>query len=80
MEGEKPAPGDILIAPDSTLGRGYTLSTAPEGLSQLWYPSYEQALRKALEWASASGVSAWRANGESRFERVLTRGQVRARN
>ena len=29
--------------------------------------------RTALEWASTSGVSAWRANGRSRFERVRPR-------
>ena len=73
MEGENPSPGDVLIVPDSRLGRGYTLATAPDGISQLWYPSYEQAVRKALEWASTSGVSAWRANGRSRFERVRPR-------
>jgi hypothetical protein len=61
MESDSPASGDVLIVPDSATGRGYTLSTAPDGLSQLWYVSYEQAVRKALKWASASGVSVWRA-------------------
>ena len=73
MESENPSPGDVLIVPDSSLGRGYTLATAPDGVSQLWYPSYEQAVRKALEWATTSGVSAWRANGRSQFERVPPR-------
>ena len=73
MEGENPSPGDVLIVPDSKRGHGYTLATAPDGLSQLWYPSYEQAVRKALEWAATSRVSAWRANGRSRFERVPSR-------
>jgi hypothetical protein len=30
MDGENPSPGDVLIEPDPVLGRGYTLSTAPE--------------------------------------------------
>jgi len=50
MERDRPTSGDVLIVPDSATGRGYTLSTAPDGLSQLWYASYEQAVRKALEW------------------------------
>ena len=70
MEGENPSPGDVLIVPDSVIGRGYTLSTAPDGPSQLWYPSYGAAVRK---WAAASGVSAWRANGAVKFERVRAR-------
>ncbi|HKY19877.1 MAG TPA: hypothetical protein VJM31_01545 [Vicinamibacterales bacterium] len=70
MELDRPAAGDVLIVPDSAAGRGYTLSTAPDGLSQLWYASYEQAVRKAFEWASASGVSVWRGNTGAQFERV----------
>ena len=73
MEGENPSPGDVLIVPASATGRGYTLSTAPAGPSQLWYPSYDEAVRKALEWATASGVSAWRTNGSAKFERVRSR-------
>lgn len=73
MEADRPASGDVLIVPDSVTGRGYTLSTAPDGPSQLWYASYEQAVQKALEWASASGVSVWRANGSAHFLRVRTR-------
>lgn len=73
MEGDRPSSGDLLIVPDSVTGRGYTLSTAPDGPSQLWYASYEQAARKALAWASASGVSVWRANGHTRLERVPTK-------
>ena len=70
VEGLNPSPGDVLIAPDSGAGYGYTLSTAPDGPSQLRYPSYEQALRTAIKWASRSGVSVWRANGNATFERV----------
>ena len=70
MQGDSPLPGDVLIIPDRVSGRGYTLSTAPEGPSQLWYPSYEQAMRTAMEWAAASGVGVWRANGHAQFERV----------
>lgn len=73
MEGESPSPGDVLIVPDSALGRGYTLCTAPDGPSQLWYRSYDEAVRKALEWAAASGVSAWQANGSTKFVRVRPR-------
>ena len=73
MEPERPVSGDVLIVPDSAItGRGYTLSTAPDGLPQLWYASYEQALRKAVEWASASGVSVWRGSAGAHFERVPT--------
>lgn len=70
MEADSPSPGDVLIIPDPVSGQGYTLSTAPAGPLQLWYPSYEHAMRAALEWATASGVSAWRANGRADFERV----------
>lgn len=73
MHGDHLSPGDVLIVPDLGAGRGYTLSTAPGGPSQLWYASYEQALRKALEWTSASGVSVWRANGDTTFQRVPTK-------
>ena len=73
MEGDRPSTGDVLIVPDPVTGRGYTLSTAPAGPSQLWYASYELALRNALKWASASGVSVWVANGHTRFERVKTK-------
>ena len=73
MAGDRPSSGDVLIVPDPVTGRGYTLSTAPNGPSQLWYASYELAVRRALEWASASGVSVWRANGQTRFERVPTK-------
>ena len=73
MEGDRPSRGDVLIVRDSSTGRGYTLSTAPDGPSQLWYASYELALRKALQWASTSGVSVWRANGHTRLERVPTK-------
>ena len=72
MERDRPASGDVLIVPDSAAGRGYTLSTAPDGLSQLWYALYEQAVRKALERASASGVSVWRGSTGTPFERVPT--------
>jgi hypothetical protein len=73
MDGENPSSGDVLIVPDPVLGRGYTLSTAPDGPSQLWYSSYEQARRTAIAWALNSGVSAWRANGGATFERVHPR-------
>lgn len=73
MKRDRPTSGDVVIVPDSAPGRGYTLSTAPDGPSQLWYPSYEHALQKALAWASASGVSVWRVNAGAQLERVPKR-------
>jgi hypothetical protein len=70
MQGDSPSPGDVLIIPDPVSGVGYTLSTAPAGPSQLWYPSYEHAMRTAVEWAETSGISVWRANDGAEFERV----------
>ena len=67
---ENPTHGDVLLAPDSISGRGYTLSLAPDGPSQLWYASYEQALAVALHWASTSGVRVWRKNGSAGFDPV----------
>ena len=39
MAGNQPAAGDIIIAPDTSSGRGFTLSVAPDGPCQLWYPA-----------------------------------------
>jgi hypothetical protein len=67
MHGKQPAPDDVIIAPDAVSGRGFTLSIGPAGLSQLWYASYDEALKKALAWASSSGVVVWRVDGAARF-------------
>ena len=72
MKSNSPATGDVLVRPDLVTGRGFTLAVAPDGFSQLWYPSYELALQKALAWASASGVSVWRGTTTAQFERVST--------
>ena len=70
MKGHQLAPGDVVVSHDTVTGRGYTLSVAPDRLSQLWYASYEQAVKAALAWAAASGVRVWRVNGASGFEPV----------
>jgi hypothetical protein len=70
MESRQPASGDVVIAPDPVSGRGFTLSIAPDGPSQLWYASYEEAFRKAVAWASASDVSVWRRDGPAKFVSV----------
>jgi hypothetical protein len=67
MDSRQPAPGDVIIAPNALSDRGFTLSIAPDGPSQLWYESYEEALRKAFAWASVSGVSVWRVNGAGTY-------------
>ena len=70
MPEDQPSAGDVIIAPDSISGRGYTLSIGADGLSQLWYPSYDAAAKRALEWASASGAAVWRHEGRAGFKRV----------
>ncbi|RPI55755.1 MAG: hypothetical protein EHM55_06875 [Acidobacteria bacterium] len=70
MAGNQPAAGDVIITADMSTGRGFTLSVAPDGPSQLWYSSYEQALHRAFEWASNTGVTIWRADGPSGFNRI----------
>jgi hypothetical protein len=70
LESESPHPGDLLILPDQQIRGGYTLAVAPDGPSQLWYASYDEALKVALRWATSSGVSIWRAIGDSRFDRI----------
>ena len=70
---DRPAAGDLVIAPHSAAKRGYTLAVAPDGPSQLWYASYEQALKVAFDWSSASKVGVWRACGDAQFERVTPR-------
>jgi len=72
MGGHQPASGDVIIAPDARNGHGFTLSIAPDGPSQLWYGSYDEALTKALAWASASGVSVWRMDGDAACIPVLS--------
>ena len=70
---ESPAAGDVLIISDQQPGGGYTLAIAPDGPSQLLYASYDDALKVALQWATTSGVAVWRANGDARFDPVLSR-------
>jgi hypothetical protein len=70
MPHDQPTVGDVIIAPASITGRGYTLSIGPDGLSQLWYPSYDAAAKRALEWASASGAEVWCHEGRAGFKRV----------
>ena len=67
MHGKEPAAGDVIIASHTRNGHGFTLSIAPDGPSQLWYASYDAALKKALAWASSSGVSVWRMDGAAAF-------------
>ena len=70
MEPSAPSPADLIIAPDSISGRGYTLSVAPDGPSQLWYASYPEALKAAQRWSETTGVSVWRAKARHSFECV----------
>jgi hypothetical protein len=67
---KSPAAGDLLILSDQQPGGGYTLAVAPDGPSQLRYASYDEALEVAIRWASTSGVSIWRADDDTRFDRV----------
>ena len=80
MAGNQPTAGDVIIAPDTSSGRGFTLSVAPDGASQLWYPSFEHAVEKAFHWASSTGVAVWRADGTSRFDRIPLRNPAAFRN
>jgi hypothetical protein len=68
MDSRQPAPGDVVNAPDLASGRGFTLSTEPDGPAQLWYASYEEALKRAFAWALAAGVSVWRADSAAKFD------------
>ena len=80
MAGNQPAAGDIIIAPDTSSGRGFTLSVAPDGPCQLWYPSFEHAAEKAFLWASSTGVAVWRGDGASRLDRIPARNSMIFRN
>ena len=68
MNGDRPRPGDLVVHRQVHSPAVYAMGTL-DGPSQFFCRTYDEAIARAIRFASRESLDAWYTNDEQRYER-----------